>query len=81
METNHQVFLYLFIKFIKSLLPSVHGSAGLVVAVSPVIHVTLIQVLVSQNQRAEALACVLLQSLQQLQRQILISYVTYGPEG
>lgn len=58
--TNHQVFLYLFIKFVKSLLSSVHGSAGLVVAPFKPLHITLIQVLVGQNQRAEAFTRVIL---------------------
>lgn len=72
--TNQQVFLYLFIKFIKSLLSLLHGSAGLVVALLPVIHEALIQVLVGQNQRAKAIACVLLESLVQLQTQVLTSF-------
>lgn len=55
------------------LLSSLHGNAGLVVSSSPVVHVALIQVLVSQNQRTETIACIFLESLQQLQTKLLIS--------
>lgn len=58
--TNQQVFLNLFIKFIKSLLSVLHGGAGLMVALFPLLHVVLIQVLVSQSQCTEAFARILL---------------------
>lgn len=58
--TNHQVFLNLFVKFIKLLFPSVQGDAGLVVALFPGFKIVLVQVLVGQSERAKAFAGVLL---------------------
>lgn len=60
--THQEVFLYLLVKLVESLLSSVHGGAGLVVAPPPLVHVALVQVLVGQDQRAEAVARVLLDS-------------------
>jgi len=59
-QTNNEVFLDLFIKLIESFLSLLHGGAGLMVALSPLLQVALLQVLVGQNQGTEAVACILL---------------------
>lgn len=59
-HTHQQVFLYLFVKFIKLLFSLVQGYAGVMVALFPGFKVVRVQVLVGQSQRAEAVAGVLL---------------------
>ena len=63
--THQQAFLYLLIQRIQLLLPLVHGSAGLMVAQFPLLHILWVYVLVGQSQRTQTIPSILL-SMEQL---------------